>query len=160
MAYIKGHGAREGCIFCEAPKRGVSKDSLIIYMGSKNYIILNKYPYNSGHLMIVPYRHVSSIEDLDMDELAEMMLLARASIRALRKAYNPHGFNIGVNLGEAAGAGIAEHIHMHIVPRWVGDTNYTTILGGVKVIPQSLEEAWSTLKPLIEEAVRLEVKRR
>ncbi len=156
MAYIKSHGERRGCVFCEAPSMGMNPESLVVYRGAGNYIILNKYPYNSGHLMVVPYRHVSRLEDLTLEELAEMMLLVKASVKALRKAYKPHGFNIGMNLGEAAGAGIAEHLHMHIVPRWVGDTNYMTITAGAKVIPQSLEEAWTVLKPLVEEAVREE----
>ncbi len=159
MAYIREHGRRESCVFCEAPRQGVSAESLVVYKGAKSYVILNKYPYNSGHLMVVPYRHVSEFEDLTLEEMGEMMLLVRASVRALRRAYRPHGFNIGMNLGEAAGAGIAGHLHIHIVPRWVGDTNYTTILAGVKVLPQSLEEAWKTLKPLVEEEVKREARK-
>ena len=135
---------------------GVSPESLVVFKSSRSYVILNKYPYNNGHLMVVPYRHVSRLDELSGEELAEMMLLVRASVRALERAYRPHGFNVGINLGEAAGAGIADHLHIHIVPRWVGDTNYMTITAGTKVLPQSLEESWRTLKPLVEEAAREE----
>ncbi|MEB3778987.1 MAG: HIT domain-containing protein [Desulfurococcales archaeon] len=153
MTYIKGHDRSGECVFCRAPSLGESVESLIVYRGVNAYVILNKFPYNSGHLMIVPYRHVPSIEDLTMDELSEIGMLVKASLRALRRVYKPHGFNIGVNIGEAAGAGIAEHVHVHVLPRWVGDTNFVTTFAGDKVIPQSLEEAWSSLRPVMREEV-------
>lgn len=154
MRYIKGEDRVSGsCVLCEAPRMG-DRDALIIYRGERAYVILNKYPYNSGHLMIVPYRHVPDLEGLDREELVEMMELARASMRALREAFKPHGFNLGINIGEAAGAGIAGHVHLHVLPRWVGDTNYTMTFAGVKVIPQALEETWATLRPLMEKHAR------
>lgn len=145
MKYIKG-GAREaGCIFCEAPKMPDDK-ALIVYRGERAYVILNKYPYNSGHLMVVPYRHAPSIEDLTDEESLELIRLVKVSLRALREAYKPQGFNIGVNIGEVAGAGIAGHVHIHVVPRWAGDTNFMPIIGGVKVIPQSLEDSYREIR--------------
>jgi ATP adenylyltransferase len=129
-------------------------EALIVYRGRRAYVILNRFPYNSGHLMIAPYRHVPSLEDLDLEEMMEVMILVKVSLRALREAYSPHGFNIGVNIGEAAGAGVAGHVHVHVVPRWVGDTNYMTVTGGVKVIPQLLEDTLRTLRPIIERIAR------
>ena len=149
LAYIRGASRRDTCIFCEAPKMG-DDEALIAYRGKRAYVILNRFPYNSGHLMIAPYRHVASLEDLDFEELVEVMVLVKVSIKALREAYAPHGFNVGVNIGEAAGAGVAGHVHVHVVPRWVGDTNYMTVTSGVKVIPQLLEDTFKTLRPLME----------
>jgi len=149
LAYIRGVSKKDSCIFCEAPKLS-DEEALIAYRGRRAYVILNRFPYNSGHLMIAPYRHVASLEDLSLEELMEIAILIRISIRALREAYSPHGFNVGVNIGEAAGAGVAGHVHVHVVPRWVGDTNYMTVTSGVKVIPQLLEDTLKTLKPLIE----------
>lgn len=150
LAYIREASKKtDTCVFCEAPRMS-DEEALIVYRGKRAYIILNRFPYNSGHLMIAPYRHVASLEDLDDEESREIMWLVRVSIKALREAYSPHGFNIGVNIGEAAGAGVAGHVHVHIVPRWVGDTNYMTVTSGVKVIPQLLEDTLKTLKPVIE----------
>jgi len=153
MKYIREHverGGPAGCVFCEAPARG-DEESLIVYRGRKAYIILNKYPYNSGHVMVVPYRHVANLADLDDDELLEIGKLTRLAIRALEAEYKPHGFNVGVNIGEAAGAGIAGHVHVHILPRWRGDTNFTVITSGTKVVPESLEETWRRLYRAIRE---------
>lgn len=152
FAYVKS-GRREGCAFCEALSMS-DEEALILYRGRHSYIILNKYPYNSGHLMVVTNRHVPSIEDLTSEELGELMLLVKASIVSLRKAYRPEGFNIGANIGKASGAGIEDHFHVHIVPRWVGDTNYITIVSGTKVVPQSLEDSYRLLKGVIGEAVK------
>jgi ATP adenylyltransferase len=149
LAYIRDASRRDTCVFCEAPRMG-DDEALIVYRGRRAYIILNRFPYNSGHLMIAPYRHVASLEDLSFEELVDVMVLVKISLKALREAYSPHGFNIGVNVGEAAGAGVAGHVHVHVVPRWVGDTNYMTVTGGVKVIPQLLEDTLKTLKPLVE----------
>ncbi len=148
MAYIKGHGRREGCVFCEAPRHG-DEEALIVYRGRTAYVILNKYPYNSGHVMVVPYRHVASLADLSLEELAEMGLLVKATIMALEEAYKPHGFNVGVNIGEAAGAGIAGHVHVHVLPRWRGDTNFTVITSATKVVPESLRDTWEKLRELL-----------
>lgn len=159
MKYIMGGERREGCVFCRAVEES-DEEVLIVYRGRLSYIILNRYPYNSGHLMVIPYRHVPSLEDLTLPELAEMMLLVKASMRALREIYKPHGFNIGVNVGEAAGAGVAGHVHIHVVPRWTGDTNFTVILSGTKVVPEPLEDTFkrlrSVVKDKVEEALREE----
>ncbi len=153
MQYIKGSERVKGCVFCQALEKK-DEDALIVYRGHTSFIILNKYPYNSGHIMIVPYRHVPSIEQLTLPELAEMSLLLKASIRALKRGYNPHGFNIGINIGEAAGAGIADHVHIHMVPRWRGDTNFTVLFSATKVLPEAIEETYRKLRELVTLAVR------
>ena len=141
-----------GCIFCIAPSMR-DEEALIVYRGRRAYVILNKYPYNTGHLMIVPYRHVPSIEDLNSEELLEISEMIKASLKALREVYKPHGFNVGVNIGEAAGAGVAGHVHVHIVPRWKGDSNFMLTVGGVKVLPESLDATFKKVKPAIEKAL-------
>ncbi len=158
IQYILEHAGRKEreCVFCSLPKRGDDEESLILYRGKYNYIVLNKYPYNTAHLMIVPYRHVASPEELEEDELVEIARMIRATMRALKKEYRPHGFNIGANIGECAGAGIAGHFHIHVLPRWCGDTNYTFILARTKVLPESLEVTYRRLKPLILEECREE----
>ncbi|MFP3286106.1 MAG: HIT domain-containing protein [Acidilobus sp.] len=143
-----------GCFLCESPKMGDDRKALIVYRGRQAFIILNRYPYNTGHLMVAPYRHVSSLEDLTDEELLEMIRLVKASMEALRQAYRPEGFNIGVNIGDVAGAGVPGHVHIHVVPRWKGDANYITVIGGTKVISQALEETYDLLRPKLEEAVR------
>ena len=157
MAYIREavKGDNKSRIFCEAVKMD-DEEALILFRGRKSYIIMNKYPYNTGHLMIVPYRHVPSLEDLDSEEIKEIGLLIKASLRALRRVFSPHGFNVGVNIGDVAGAGVAGHVHVHIVPRWKGDANFITIVGGTKVIPQDLKETYRNLKdPVVEESERV-----
>lgn len=152
MAYIKGEARAEGCIFCDLPALDPSKDreSLIVARGEQAFAILNKFPYNSGHVMIAPYRHVASYEDLRADEHADISALTSRTITALRAAYVPEGFNVGVNLGRAAGAGITDHVHVHVVPRWTGDTNYMTTVSETKVLPETLDETWLKLRPHIE----------
>ena len=152
FAYIKSGGRKESCVFCEALSMDDEK-ALILYRGSHSYIILNKYPYNSGHLMVVSNRHVPSIEDLGPDEISEIGFLVKASVIALKRVYKPHGFNIGANIGEASGAGIAGHFHVHVVPRWVGDTNYITVVSGTKVVPQSLEDSYNSLKGVVKSVI-------
>ncbi len=145
MAYIKGEGKpsgsrpEDGCPFCRAP--GLSDpEGLVVARGKSAYVVLNLYPYNSGHLLICPYRHVSDYTALDGDETAEVAALTQAGIRALGAAYGPQGFNVGMNLGGAAGAGIAAHLHQHIVPRWGGDANFMPVVGRTKVLPEMLEQ--------------------
>ena len=153
MKYIQSASESiEGCIFCIAPSMR-DEEALIVYRGRRAYVILNKYPYNTGHLMIVPYRHVPSIEDLNSEELLEISEMIKASLKALREVYKPHGFNVGVNIGEAAGAGVAGHVHVHIVPRWKGDSNFMLTVGGVKVLPESLDATFKKVKPAIEKAL-------
>jgi ATP adenylyltransferase len=147
MAYLrKDETADEpgatGCIFCDLPAAGDDAASLIVRRGTHAFVILNKYPYNNGHMLVVPYVHASSLEQLDEPTLTEMMRLTNQTLAALRKMYDPQAFNIGANIGAAAGAGIAEHVHMHIVPRWAGDTNFMTSVNGVRVIPEDLQETY------------------
>ncbi|MCE4617781.1 MAG: HIT domain-containing protein [Desulfurococcales archaeon] len=138
------------CIFCEALKLP-DNESLILLRSTYAYVIMNAFPYNNGHLLITPYRHIATLEQLDDCEIQDIHRLMKISLKILRKAMNPHGFNIGINLGRVAGAGIDDHVHVHIVPRWNGDTNFMTTIGGTRVIPQSLRDLYSQLKPLFEE---------
>jgi ATP adenylyltransferase len=137
-----------GCIFCDA-YTGRS-DDLLLFRGRDCFVILNLYPYNNGHLMVVPNRHLCALESLTADEQAEMMTLARASEMALNEAYQPHGINVGINLGKAAGAGIEHHLHMHVVPRWSGDTNFMTAVGETRVLPEDLGATVRRLKPIFD----------
>ncbi|MEU6426939.1 HIT domain-containing protein [Microbispora sp. NPDC046973] len=145
MAYIKGEnkpsgsGADDGCPFCEIPKLP-DEDGLIVARGSAVFAVLNLYPYNSGHLMVCPYRHVSDYADLDGPETAELAEFTKRATQALRKASGAQGFNVGMNLGSVAGAGIAAHLHQHVVPRWGGDTNFMPVVGRTKVLPQLLRD--------------------
>ena len=139
------------CFLCDAVKSRDDKKHYVIYRGSKCFIIMNLFPYNPGHLMVAPYRHLPSIEDLSDDELFDLAMLTKLSLKILRKAFNPHGFNVGVNIGNAAGAGVEEHVHVHVVPRWSGDTNFMPLLADVKVIPQALEETYGKLKNVLKE---------
>lgn len=135
------------CIFCEKPSLNKDEENYIIYRGKYSYIIMNIYPYSNGHIMIAPYAHKAGMEDLNEEELLEIMKLAQLSIRAIKQKMNPEGFNLGMNLGKVAGAGFDSHLHLHIVPRWQGDTNFMPIIGQTKVMSEFLEE---TYKKLIE----------
>ena len=146
MAYIQKHNKEEGCVFCEALSMTDGPDNLILYRGQESFVILNRYPYTSGHLMVVPYKHVSSLEGLEAETRAELMELAAGIMTVLGKEYNAQGFNMGINVGEAAGAGIVEHVHLHVVPRWTGDTNFMSSLGETRVLPETLEETYQRLK--------------
>ena len=139
MKYITNSNHPDRCVFCSAPEMTDGPENLIVHRGEKAYVILNRYPYTSGHLMIVPFEHQPSIESLDPAVRAEMMELVNTALGALRKVYTPEGFNVGINLGSAAGAGIAAHVHIHIVPRWVGDTNFMSTVGETRVLPEELE---------------------
>jgi ATP adenylyltransferase len=148
-------GARvEGCVLCQKAQATDDLAEHVVWRGEQNYVLLNAFPYNSGHLMVVPYAHVGDLTDLDQPTACEMMTLTQVCARALKRAMYPHGFNIGMNLGKAAGAGIDEHLHLHIVPRWNGDTNFMTSLAQTRVVPQSLEDTASLLRPLIAEEAR------
>ena len=126
-------------------------NSLILYRAKYSFIILNRYPYSNGHLMIVPFQHTGNLEDLSDEELKEIFLLARKIIPILKKVYKPHGFNLGINLGRCAGAGLVDHLHLHIVPRWEGDTNYMPVVGATKVISESLKESYRRIKNAIQQ---------
>jgi len=150
LEYIVGD-KEDGCIFCEFPRRGDDEEHLILDRGLHAFVIMNAYPYSNGHLLIAPYRHVGEITELGDDECAEIMRLSRKCCAVLREAVRPDGFNLGMNLGTAAGAGIADHIHMHVVPRWNGDTNFMPVFADVKVIPEALHVTYAKLKPLFEQ---------
>lgn len=150
MAYLQGdEPLPESCLFCVKPQSD-DAEAYIVHRGRLCYVIINRFPYNNGHLMVVPYAHVATPEDLDVETLTELMTLTQLSLRVLREAYNPQGFNLGMNVGEAAGAGVAGHIHFHVVPRWCGDTNYITTLGGTRIIPEWLDRTYERLRPLFE----------
>lgn len=143
-------GSKErGCAFCDAPGLP-SEQSLIVFAGTAAYVILNRYPYNNGHLMVVPYRHTPSLATLTPDELQEIALLTQRCETALVDAYGPQGINVGINLGKSAGAGILEHIHVHLVPRWTGDTNFMTVVGDTRVLPQTLADSAARLRQVFE----------
>ena len=134
-----------GCVFCHAPAVADPSSTLVIARESLAYVILNLYPYTSGHLMIVPYAHVSTILELDAETLSEMMMLVQRSQRALDATYAPDGYNIGMNIGKAAGAGIADHVHMHVVPRWAGDANFMSVIGETRVVPEEMAVTYEKL---------------
>jgi len=143
--YIRKIDSSTKCVFCELPRHS-DEDSLIIFRGKLSYVVMNAYPYNTGHLLIVPYRHVGDLSELTDEEYNEMCMLVRRSVRILREAFNPDGFNIGINIGRAAGAGVPGHIHFHVVPRWVGDANFIAIIGSTKTLPMALHEGYHILK--------------
>jgi len=146
LAFVEKASHLPGCIFCEKPALRRDGTSFILRRGRHAYVIMNIYPYNNGHLLIAPYRHLAAIEELPEPVLLDMLRLAQASLKALRKAYAPEGFNLGVNQGKAAGAGIAHHIHLHIIPRWGADTNFMPLLGETRVLPQHLKASYARLK--------------
>ena len=150
MAYIDEAGKQEGCIFCDFPKEQEDKERLILARGELVFVILNAFPYNPGHLMVAPYRHEGAYENLKEEELREMHRFGRKCIGVLKEAMNPQGFNLGINIGKTAGAGFAGHVHLHIVPRWDGDTNFMPVIADTKVLPASLQETWDSLKKVWE----------
>ena len=143
--YIISSGEPGECVFCAAGADTNDRDRLIIHRAARNFVILNRFPYTSGHIMVVPYDHVASLQDLPDEALSEMILLAREAERHLRAVYRPDGLNIGFNIGKSAGAGIASHVHMHVLPRWTGDTNFMTAIGETRVLPEDLETTWERL---------------
>lgn len=145
MEYIAGPKP-EGCILCDKPAETEDVHNYILFRGEKNFVMLNSFPYNPGHLMISPYRHVASIEDLVDDELVEHFAIVRRCTRVLRRIFTPAGFNIGINIGRAAGAGVEGHVHTHIVPRWDGDANFMTVIADTKVVPEGLAATYDKLK--------------
>jgi ATP adenylyltransferase len=150
LDYIKGPGPDE-CIFCVGPDTGDDPARYIVRRGEHCFAILNAFPYNNGHLMVSPYRHVPSIEELDDPALLELMTMSQASIRALRTAYAPEGFNLGVNQGKIAGAGVEHHVHLHVVPRWGADTSFMPVIGHTRVLPQSLDASYRDITRAFEE---------
>jgi len=145
MEYIENHGKEDGCVFCRALAMDDSPENLIVFRGERAFVILNRYPYTSGHVMIVPNRHEPGLEKLAAAELSEMMQLTARSTGVLRRLYNTAAFNVGLNIGEAAGAGIKEHVHIHVVPRWIGDTNFMSTLAETRVLPETLADTWKRI---------------
>jgi ATP adenylyltransferase len=147
LEYVKdaAKDTDEGCIFCTAPAEDDDRGNLIVHRGERCYVILNKFPYTNGHLMVAPYAHLATLPDLDAESVAEMMALAQKAITVLDEVYEPQGYNAGLNQGRIAGAGFADHIHLHVVPRWAGDTNYMPVLADTRVMPQSLEDSYDSL---------------
>jgi ATP adenylyltransferase len=142
----------DGCVFCACAKPGCDEEARVLYRGKHAFVIMNAFPYSNGHLLIPPYRHIGDISELTDEESLEIMQLTQKCCAALREACRPDGFNIGINAGTAAGAGIADHIHLHIVPRWNGDTNFMPVFADVKVIPEALETTYNKLKPYFDRA--------
>jgi ATP adenylyltransferase len=147
MKYIDGisDSGDQGCIFCEKPAENNDKKNFIVYRGITCYMILNVFPYNNGHLLVVPYIHKSGLEGLDADTRLELLDLSALAVEAIKKTMRPDGFNLGMNIGRSAGAGIADHVHLHVVPRWNGDTNFMPVIGYTKVISESLEDNYRKL---------------
>ena len=152
-------GAAEGssgdCVFCAA-LAGTESASLIVTRGETCFVILNLYPYNNGHVMVVPHRHIGSLAEASRRELAELMVMTRRAEIALTEAYSPHGMNLGINVGRAAGAGVPGHLHMHLVPRWDGDTNFMTVVGATRVVPEEPPQTLKRLTPIFERLAREE----
>lgn len=152
MDYILSNQKDRNCIFCPGEDRGKDGERLILKVGLLSLVLMNRYPYNNGHLLVAPVRHVAGLDQLSEQETLDLMLQVRLSMGALRELMNPEGFNVGLNLGHVAGAGMEEHMHFHIVPRWKGDTNYMSVLGDVRVIPEHIRETYSRLLPFFNEA--------
>jgi ATP adenylyltransferase len=148
MEYILSDQDKGDCIFCPGDDRGQDEERLILHVGSQVMVVMNRFPYNNGHLLVAPIRHVSGLEHLSDEESLHVLLTVRRSIEVLRKVMGPDGFNVGLNLGRVAGAGMEEHMHFHIVPRWNGDTNYMTVFGDVRVVPEHLKETYRKLRPM------------
>ena len=156
--YVENVDKIEGCFLCHAVRQPPEKwrEVLLLYKGEKAFIILNKYPYNTGHLMIVPKEHIGDYTLLDEETALEMHKLLCLALKALKKEYKPHGFNVGYNFGRAAGAGLEEHIHLHVVPRWNGDTNFMPVLSKTKVISEDLYSTYDRIKKALEEVIKEE----
>jgi len=155
MAYIqaaKEQGEDGGCIFCDLPAEGDDVRTMILARDELAFVIVNSFPYNPGHLMVAPFRHVGAFTSLEAAELADVDALVARSIRALEQEMEPHGYNLGMNLGRVAGAGIPDHVHWHLVPRWNGDTNFMPVVGQTRVLPELLEETYARLRPRFEGA--------
>jgi ATP adenylyltransferase len=156
LAYLAGETPSRECVFCEAavvgsdPVPDTASDDLVLVRGRDSFVILNLYPYNNGHLLVVPNRHIASLASANDNELVEVMRFTRHAELALGEAYNPDGINVGINLGRSAGAGIVGHLHVHVVPRWTGDTNFMSAIGETRVLPETLAQTAARLRPVFE----------
>jgi ATP adenylyltransferase len=146
LAYVKDASKDTECIFCAKPAEGNDEETFIVHRGERCFVILNTFPYTNGHLMVAPFEHLGRLQDLDSDTVAELMALASRAMAIIEETYGPEGYNVGFNQGRIAGAGFDSHIHMHVVPRWAGDTNYMPVLADTRVMPQSLEQSYAALK--------------
>ncbi|HTW66507.1 MAG TPA: HIT domain-containing protein [Bryobacteraceae bacterium] len=144
--YVQKEKTGGGCVFCLVAASANDQDNLVVYRGQFNFVMLNLYPYSTGHVMVVPYQHVDNIQDAPAETMRELILLVREAQRHLADIYRAPGYNLGMNLGESAGAGIAEHIHMHVLPRWPGDTNFMTTVAETRVLPEDLPSTWRKLR--------------
>jgi ATP adenylyltransferase len=153
MSYILSDKRSKDCVFCQKLAQGPEHDreNYVLFRAQHTFAILNLYPYNNGHLLVLPYEHVSSLEELSPEVQAEMMHLVSHFIKLMRQAVNPDGFNLGINIGKAAGAGIDDHVHIHVVPRWQGDTNFMPVIAEMRVIPEWLDDTYAKLRVLIQE---------
>ena len=154
MEYVQNTDKETECIFCCKPREPDDKANLIVYRGQYTFVMMNRYPYNNGHLMVMPYRHTSELDSLSQDEKLELFDLLIDSQRVLKEVMKPHGYNVGMNLERTAGAGIVDHLHFHIVPRWDGDTNFMPIVGHTKVISEGLEETWEKLNSVFLKLIK------
>ena len=148
--YVSHASPADECIFCAKAAEQRDEENLILFRAQYNYVLLNLYPYTTGHLMVAPYAHLAGLDELSDEAAHELMDLTRRAVRCLRAVYRPHGLNAGMNLGECAGAGIAGHLHMHVLPRWPGDANFMTTIGETRVMPEMLDETWRKLKAAFE----------
>ena len=149
--YVSTVDKRVGCIFCEKPSESDDRANLVLHRGERAFIMLNLYPYSTGHVMVAPYQHVETIEKLDSRTVLEMMEQASLAMKAIRETFSPEGFNLGINIARVAGAGITDHVHLHVVPRWAGDSNFMSVISHTRVLPMSLDEVWLALKDRIED---------
>jgi len=150
--YITQPGERTGCVFCAAAECPNDSEALVAHRAERNFIIVNRFPYTSGHVMVVPYQHAPSLLDLPRETLAEMIALARDCEKRLRELYIPHGLNMGINLGKSAGAGVADHLHMHILPRWYGDANFMTAIAETRILPEDVTTTWQRLREAFQKS--------
>jgi ATP adenylyltransferase len=149
--YVTTTGDKDECVFCAAAQASDDKQRLVVHRAARSFVILNRFPYTSGHLMIVPYEHAAALEELADETLVELIRLARDCVQHVRAVYRPEGLNLGMNLGRSAGAGIAEHVHLHVLPRWTGDTSFITTVGETRVVPEDLEVTWEKLRRAFRE---------
>lgn len=148
--YVSKASPADACIFCRMSSEAADEQNLVLHRAERNLIVLNRFPYTSGHLMVAPYEHVATLEEAADETVREMMSLTRWAQRCVGAAYRPHGYNLGMNLGESAGAGVAGHIHMHLLPRWRGDVNFMTAVGETRVLPEDLAATYRKLHPLFQ----------
>ncbi|HKJ35491.1 MAG TPA: HIT domain-containing protein [Solirubrobacterales bacterium] len=146
LRYVKHAKDQDECIFCAKPEAGDDRENLIVHRGEHCFVILNLFPYTNGHLMVAPYEHIGALQEIAPEVTAEMMALAQRAMNVLEGVYEPEGFNVGINQGRVAGAGVEGHIHLHVVPRWAGDNNYMPVVADTRVMPQSLQESYDALR--------------